>query len=270
MTKIEEELEFTEYDFVAVLLPLLYQNGITQVNEDELEKKLLGYYVDGNNKELFQNLNRKFNVFQMRVSLYTGLYKEKYVAGNVKFEQRHSNILYLDYPSDYDFSEYEKALSEDGKMRIRKIAKEIADQLSLEVEFNGLVKVYNVNPNHFYLLVSGKRGMSKITHELVTDGELYDTEFESDNNNDVLYESPLKLESSIALNNKKVVRTKIKYATYSVKQGICNGSIRYSVLETEETDYDKLHNLFRVAAKRQPKSLAVNEGTPLVKKLTIN
>lgn len=272
MTFIDEskkELEFTEYDFVAVLLPLLYKNGITVINEDELEKKLLGYYIDGNNKELFANLNRKFNIFRERVSLYDALYKEKYVAGNIMFEQRYSNILYLEYPEDYDFSQYEKALSEDGKKRIRKIAKEIADQLTLEVEFNGIIKIYNINPNHYYLLVSGKKFLSKVSHEIITDGEYYETEFEKDNNKDILYESPLQLESTIALSEKNVIRTKVKDATYVIKQGLSNGAIRFSVLETQEDDYDRLHELARIASSRPAKNLSINKETPHMKKLSL-
>ncbi len=42
-----QEPTFTEHEFVAILLPLLCKNGIHQINEQELSKKLYYYYKNG-------------------------------------------------------------------------------------------------------------------------------------------------------------------------------------------------------------------------------
>lgn len=126
------EKQFTEHDFVALLLPLLCQNGIYRIDEENLEEKLYYYYENKEFEELFQEIVPVRGVNEMKLNLYDGLYREKYFSGNIWFEQLHSNVLNLTYDKDIDLSRYEHYLSEDGKLKIRQMAKELATRYKAE------------------------------------------------------------------------------------------------------------------------------------------
>lgn len=84
--------QLTEHEFVAVLLPLLCQNGICKINEDKLQEKLYCYYKDEKFEELFQEIFPIKGINEMRVNLSEGLHREKYHSGNIWFEN--SIVIY--------------------------------------------------------------------------------------------------------------------------------------------------------------------------------
>ena len=74
---------FTEYEFVAILLPLLCKNGIYQISEEQLAKKLYYYYKNDNYKELFQEIGLTKGAIDNQVDIHDGLYREKIFSGSI-------------------------------------------------------------------------------------------------------------------------------------------------------------------------------------------
>ena len=66
------------------------------------------------------------------VNLHEGFYLEKYFGKGIQFDQLHSDILTLAYAKDIDFSLSEQRLSENGKLKIRQMAEELAARYKTE------------------------------------------------------------------------------------------------------------------------------------------
>lgn len=259
--------QFTEHDFVKILLPLLQQNGVSKIDEEDLEKKLYSYYKRPEFSELFTDISAKQGIVP-KICLYTALYQEKYFSNNIWFEQRFSNILNLRYPQNYDFSKYEEKLSDDGKEKIRLIAKEISLFIKLEDSSKHKIRIYAINPNNEYLLVSGKKGLKKVDFELISDGEVDNIEPENESDEEIYYESPLDMDQWIQLKNRRVIYARLKNASYAIKQGLCNNDIRYSIIYTELTDLEKLKQIIEIANQKH-NDYNQNSEEPYVRRLIL-
>lgn len=269
MEKITNE-PFTEHDFVAILLQLLCQNGVYKINESELEKKLGCYYKNPNFRELFQRIYMIGSINGEKVCLYEGLYQEKYFTNNIRFEQRHSDILYLVYDKNRDLSRYEKHLSEDGKAKIRLIAKQLGLIYKLECDSKYKVNIYGYNPNCDYILVEGENWSRTLSFELITDGDIETIEYGDIKNEKIYYESPLNIDEAVQLRDKKVIYVGLKNASFAIKQGLCNGEIRYCNINTEITNEEKLKQIVNIANREYVGGqYALIEEAPYVRKLVL-
>lgn len=263
------ERQFTEHDFVATLLALLCQNGVTTLNEKELEKKLFCYYKNSEFSELFQDIVPKKGTIDMEVNLYEGLYQEKFFTSNVMFEQRNSDDLYLAYKKDIDLSRYMCTLSEDGKLKLRQLANELAIRYKIERSSQHKLNIYAYNPNCHYLLVNGKKDRSKLSFELITDGEIEFIEYNK-GKEDVFYENPYKMDSATRLTDNEVVYLILRDASYAIKQGLYNGEIRYCNVNTEILDEEKLKQISDIANREYTSDeYAITDEAPYVRKLSL-
>lgn len=262
------ERQFTEHDFVAVLLSLLCQNGVFKINEKELEKKLCCYYKNSKFSELFQDISMIHGINSDRVCLYNGLYQEKYFTNNIRFEQRQSDILYLTYDKDRDLSRYDQYLSDDGKLKIQLIATQLGLINRLECSSKHKLNLYGFNPNRQYLLVNGKNHLRTLGFELITDGDIETVEYGDTSDKEVFYESPLNIDEAIQLKDNKVIYIGLKNASFAIKQGLCNGKIRYCSVDTEITEEEKLKQIVNMANQEYiDKEYALTEEAPYVRKL---
>lgn len=260
---------FTEWNFVALLLPLLCQNGVFQVEERELEEKLFSYYKNKDFKELFQEIVPTRGAD--RVNLYSGLYTEKYIGGNLWFEQMHSNILNLTYDRDMDLSSYEQYLSEDGKLKIRQMALELAKRYKAEQNSKVKLNIFGVDPNCSYSLVCGKHVGRLLSFELITDGDISSINYEDTKGREhVAYDSPLNPNEAVPLKDNTVLRVTLENATYAIKQGLCNGKIRYCNVNTQILDDEKLKEIVNIANQRDESSKnTLTSKAPYVRKIIL-
>lgn len=264
------EKQFTEHDFVSMLLSLLCQNGVSKIKEKELERKLVCYYKNPNFSELFQDISITHGINGDRVCLYNGLYQEKYFTNNVRFEQRQSDILYLAYDNDRNLSRYEQYLSDDGKLKIRLMASQLGLITRLEGSSKNKLNIYGFNPNHQYLLVNGKNHLRTLGFELITDGDIETIEYGDTSDKEVFYESPLNIDEAIQLKDNKVIYIGLKNASFAIKQGLCNGKIRYCSVDTEITEEEKLKQIVNMANQEYiDKEYALTEEAPYVRKLVL-
>ncbi len=266
------EIKFTENDFVALLLPLLCQNGIYKINERELEERLYYYYKNQDFKELFQDIVPKRGITHHELNLYDGLYREKYFSGSIWFEQMHSNILNLRYRPDEDLSRYEEGLSEDGKSKIRQIATELSKRYKAEQNSKVKLRIFGVEPNGSYSLVHGKHHSKWASSELITDGDISKIDY-PDTNEHYFYASPINPNEAIQLKDNRVAHVTLVNATYAIEQGVCDGKVRHSIVNTELLEEDQLEEIVNIASQTyemyQGNQTLLTTEAPYVRKIVL-
>ena len=281
MTKLNNDTEkylemfhnsiFTEYDFVATLLPLLYKNGIYQISEEQLAKKLYYYYKNKNYKELFQDIVLTKGALDKQVDINDALYREKFFSGNIFWDSMRGEPLNLCYDSNTDLSHYEQNLSEDGKRKIRKIAEELSIQKKIEQQSKYPLYIYKANPNQTYTLVYGQNLTNLLSFELITDGDISLIEYSDAKNDECYYEDPMYPNSYRTLKANRVVNVSLKDASFAIKQGLCNDKICYSIVNTEIISQENLKKIMNMAnQKYDSNDFALTEQKPYVRKLTKN
>lgn len=261
---------FTEHDFIAILLPLLYKNGIYQISEEQLAKKLYYYYKNKEYKELFQEICLVRGGLDNQVDIHDGLYREKFFSGNIFWDSMRGKTLNLSYNPNIDLSHYEQNLSEDGKIKIRKMAKELSIRKKIEQQSKHPLYIYGVNPNKTYTLVHGKSLTDLLSFELFTDGDISFIQYKETKEDDYYYESPIFPNEYRTLKDNKVANVNLKDASFAIKQGLCNDEIRYSIVNTEIIDPEVLKEIMNMANKKYDSyDFALTQQKPYVRKLVL-
>lgn len=268
--KSYKEREFSEYNFTALFLRLLYQNGVYVIDEQTIEEKLFYYYKNPNFRELFQDIAIENLPSHKAVILYDSLYREKYFGNGIYFDQLHSDILHLSYPDNTDLSYYEQALSEDGKLKIRQLAYEFA--LRYKAECNSKIKtnILGINPNCSYELINGYNKDRTLGFELLTDGDIVKlNKPDMKGLEHLYYTSPYNYREAIQLKDNKVIYVTLKNATYAIKQEFCNGKICYATINTLSLDPKELDMLVEMANQKYDDTITLNKEEPFVRKLSL-
>lgn len=268
---MEKQL-FTEHDFVASLLFLLCKNGVFKIEERELQQKLYSYYINPEYNELFQDITTKKGINDMEVLLYNGLHQEKYFSRRICFDPMYSNILYLTDGPNFDIEKYEQFLSENGKLKLRQLAKEFGVRYKIERNSKYKLNIYGLNPNSQYLLVNGKKNRKIVNFDLITDGDISVIKtfspFETKN---IFYESPINLDEAVQLKDNNVMLVELNNATYAIKRGICDEQIRYCRVNTQILEEYKLNQISEIANREyNVLDYMQTEGMSYVKKMTLN
>lgn len=262
---------FKEYHFVALLLPLLFQNGVYKIDERELERKLFYYYKNPNFRELFQDIVIEDLPSYKSVCLYDGFYQEKYFENGIWFDQMNSDILNLAYNKDIDLSLYEQYLSEDGRLKIRQIAQELSKRYKAEQRSTIKLSIYGINPNCHYQLVHGVHHNSLLSFELITDGDIQTINYQDNKGFEhCFYDSPFDPDEAVQLEDNKVVYIGLQNATYAIKQGLCDGKIRYCNVNTQLLDKTQLERVVDIANQKYNEAeYVLTEKAPYVRKLIL-
>lgn len=265
------EPSFTEHDFIAYLFSLLYKNGVYQISEEQLAKKLYFYYKNRNYSELFQDIALTNSSIENGIDIHDAVYQEKFFSGNVFWSSVNPEILNLRYPQDIDLSYFEKKLSIDGINKIKKIAEELSIQKKVEQQSKNPIYIYGKNPNTEYTLVYGKKYNDLLGFELLTDGEISSVQYFEEKDEDKLFrESPSSPKEYIILNDNITASVSLKNANFAIKRGLYNGQIRYSILNTEILDSGLLEEIMNAANKEyEHDEFVVNDRKPYVRKLVL-
>lgn len=262
---------FTEHDFVAVLLSLLCKNGIYQISEQQLTQKLYYYYKNQNYKELFQDICLTRDGIDRQVDIHNGLYQEKFFSGNIFWDSMRCELLNLSYDPNMDLSYYEQNLSEDGKIKIRKMAEELSIRKKIEQQSKYPIYIYGANPNQTYTLVYGKSLTDLLSFELLTDGDIsFMQHSETQGDGRYYYENPMYFNEYRTLKDNKVSNVKLENASFAIQQGLCNDKIRYSKIYTEIIDSEILKKIMNMANIRyENEDSVLTELKPYVRKLSL-
>ncbi len=175
-------------------------------------------------------------------------------------------MLHLNYAIDKDISDHEQKLSEDGKKRIREIAEELSTQSIIEQQSNCPLYIYGFNPNKAYTLIHGKRSADLLSFELITDGDISSISYKKDDKN--YYEDTNYPNRYVVLKDNDVANLKLKNASYSIKQGLCNDKICYSIVNTKITNLETLEQIMNIANNRYEDYNLTNKA-PYVKKIVL-
>ncbi len=263
--------KFIEDDFLSLLLPLLFQNGIIKINEKELERKLFYYAKNPNFRELFQDIciNNLPNL--KTVDLADAFYRQKYFGNGIWLKQTDNDNLYLSYRNDIDLSKYEQCLSEDGRLKIKHMTQELAIRYKFEQTSKVKLNIYGVDPNCQYYLVHGKYYSHLLSYELITDGDILTTNYSYTKGTlSYYYESPRNLNEKVRLENNTVLYLKLKNATYAIKRGLCDEDICYCNVNTQILDESKLNEIVNLANSKFKKfDYVYKKRAPYVRKLIL-
>lgn len=140
-------------------------------------------------------------------------------------------------------------------MKIRQIAQELAIRYKIEENSKNKLFIYGFNPNNSYRLVYGKDTGRVMGFDLITDGDIESIDYPDNVGKEFLfYESPLNPNDNKQLKKPKVVDVKIKNATYTIKQAICDGKIRFCKVNTQILDEEKLNEIVNLANQSYEKT----------------
>lgn len=128
-----------------------------------------------------------------------------------------------------------------------------------------------MDPNCHYLLVHGKSIGRLLSFELITDGEIASIDYPDITEMEhVFYENPLDPNGAIQLKDNRVAHVCIQNATYAIKQGLCDGKIRYCNVNTQVLDERVLQEIVNLANQRDEKGeYAITDEAPYVRKIIL-
>lgn len=169
-TCLSKEQRFTEDNFVRLLLSYLTKNGVYQVRESDLKRKLYYYYKNPEFQELFQDICKARGTLNPEVDISDGLYHEKYFGGNIVWGSNHSDKLNLVYPFDVDLSSCEKKLSKTGLELMKRLVLELTLKNVIESRSTKELHIYGTDPNQVYSLTYGTYLGKDAELELLSDG----------------------------------------------------------------------------------------------------
>lgn len=263
------EGKFTKHDFVGLLLALLYKNGVYKIKETELEEKLLYYYKNDDFNEIFQEINLAKD--GNRLNLYDALYRIKHFSNSILYDKFDNDILLLKYSDDMVFQRYEKCLSENGKLKIRQMAEELGKIYRNEQISKTKLNIFRVNPNGFYTLVHGMHAGKLLEFQLITDGDIVRIDYKDTKGIDsYYYKSPYDSQKSVQIKNNKVVYIDLINASYVIKQGLCDGKIRYNHVNTQVLEENELNSIVHIANKQyKGDEFSITKEAPYVRKLIL-
>lgn len=169
------------------------------------------------------------------------------------------------------YQRYEQRLSDDGKLKMRQMAEELATRYKAEENSKVKLNIYGVSPNCHYSLVHGKNYGSLLSFELITDGDIASIDYPNIvEMEQIFYESPLVPNSAIQLKDNRVAHVCLQNATYAIKQGLCDGKIRYCNVNTQVVDDRVLQEIVNLANQRYEKGeYAITEEAPYVRKIIL-
>lgn len=259
------EKKFTEIDFVKLLFWLLIKNGIYQVHEMDLKRKLYYFLENPEFKELFQDVHKSSDPSVFEADISKGLIHEKYTTGNVLWDSKHPEILYLMYPMNMDLSLYEKKLSKNGFILMKRLAYELTLQRNIEFNSEHELHLYSTNPNQFYTLPYGMLEGRNVSLELISDGDVEYKNFLSQKD---LYESPFYQQKLIQ--DALMAEVSLKNSSYAILREIRDQQIQFANVYTHILSDYKLRKIRRYANTlyESNEHLAL-KGEPFVRKLEL-
>lgn len=259
-----QNFTFTENDFIMLLLPYLYREGIREITECELAKKLYPYYQDNRFEEVFVDIIEDDNN-KNRVNITRGMAFTQYFSAAIRCNLNHPENLRLAYGNNYDTSVFEKSVDPKIIKLINVIASEFGIRNSIESRNQN---VYGSNPNQCYTTLTAKEH-GEYGIELITDGDIQSITSNSFEPH-VVYPDPIgSMERSFK--NGTCSNVCIKNASYAITRGTHDGKIKRTGIFTKSIELEKLKMLSNVAqGLYDSEATILTPEKPYVRKLTLN
>lgn len=140
-----------------------------------------------------------------------------------------------------------KKLSEDGKQKIRKLAKELAIMDETERENPHRLCIYKTSPNHIYTLVYGMISNEPFHFHLKSDGQITILKSRPLQYDPTFYIDPIDFQKHTRIDNPHHQLLNVSNAQYTMMQAIYNNHLCYSVIETKIVDKDSLKQIVKEA-----------------------
>lgn len=111
-------------EFINLLLRYLYDNGVTEIKEEELSKKLYVYYEEPKYNKIFAAIVKAKN--EEKVDICDAIYIQKYFTGCVWWTINFEDILQLNYGEDSYTTKYEEKYNKDIILLLRELANNLS------------------------------------------------------------------------------------------------------------------------------------------------
>ena len=270
-TCLSKEKKFTEEDFVKVLFSYLTNNGVYQVRESDLKRKLYFYYENPEFQELFQDICKARVSLNPEVDISEGLYHEKYFGGNIIWGSSHSDKLNLVYPFDIDLSDYEKKLSKTGLELMKRLAMELTLRNTIESRSTKELHIYGTDPNQIYFLTYGSYLGKDAGLELLSDGDVqYKRFLDQQTFGKCFFDSPCSNREKVQMEDALMTDVRLKNASYAIVRGIYDGKIQYANAYTNIVSEPELRQIQKIAnTSFQKDEYLALKGEPFVRKLNL-
>ena len=270
-TCLSKERRFTEEDFVRLLIFYLTQNGVYQVRESDLKRKLYYYYINPQFQELFQDICKARGTSNPEVDISDGLNHEKYFGGNIVWSSYYSDKLCLVTPCNIDLSSYERKLSENGFELMKRLVLELALRENIESHSIKKLHIYGTDPNQSYCLTFGVYLEKNASLELVSDGIVQYKKFlDQKTYGRCFFDSPCSDHEKVQMENALMAEVLLKNASYALVRGIFDEQIQYANVYTNLVSETKLRQIQKIAntSFKKDEYLALR-GEPFVRRLTL-
>lgn len=225
--------KFSEKDFISLLFHLLYQKGITALDENKLKKKLYYYKYEDLTNEIFQDIVSSCVSLDNEVNINQGLYFEKFFGGHINLIQA-DGTLTLDYHDDLEkISALMAKLSEEGQKQMLFLASSLSKRIKLENSYPNIDFYYTLASRMYHVY----EGISKRT--LITDGKI----------NSVKEVAKDKIKG-IDIKTVKALEVLVSDASFVILQDQIAAEVTKATIYTKENDEIKLKMMSKEALKK--------------------
>ena len=246
---------FNEKEFTSLFFALLYREGITKINKEEILKKLCYYYHLPDYKCLFYDIGLLFGF--NKIDLNKSITVEKEI-NNIK---ETANTLNLDY-NNYDYKNFLATKSVECLTQMNRLVKEFAKRLKIEEKSKYPMNIYYDNADGCYNVFQAKYQNKNVYWQLITNGKINEN---NDINLEVNYSlNPLDENSRISLTDVVGRVIEVYNASYTILKGMSDEKIGVLKVFTKINNEEDLKKMREYANDEE---ILLHRDKDLVRKL---
>lgn len=242
---------FNKNEFTSLFFALLYKEGITKVNKNEILKKLCYYYNLPEFKCLFYDIGLSFGFDKIDIS------KSLEIEEEIKNIVENDNDLMLKY-LNYDYKHFLTTKNNECLIAMNCLVKEFVLRLKIERLSRHPMNIYNDCADGYYNIFRAKYQSQNVYWQLITNGTTNicnKIDFQVN-----FAENPLEENSKIPLTDILSYKIEVNNASYTILKGMSDDKIGRIKAFTKITDEEKLRKINEYANDKEILLHANKEG----------
>ena len=246
---------FNKNEFTSLFFALLYKEGITKVNKNEILKKLCYYYHLPEFKCLFYDIGLSFGFDKIDIS------KSLEIEEEIKNIVENDNDLMLKY-LNYDYKHFLTTKNNECLIAMNRLVKEFVLRLKIERLSRHPMNIYNDCADGYYNIFQAKYQNQNVYWQLITNGKINES---NDINLEVNYSlNPLDENSRISLTDVVGRVIEVYNASYTILKGMSDEKIGVLKVFTKINNEEDLKKMREYANDEE---ILLHRDKDLVRKL---
>ena len=241
---------FNKNEFTSLFFALLYKEGITKVNKNEILKKLCYYYHLPEFKCLFYDIGLSFGFDKIDIS------KSLEIEEEIKNIVENDNDLMLKY-LNYDYKHFLTTKNNECLIAMNRLVKEFVLRLKIERLSRHPMNIYNDCADGYYNIFQAKYQSQNVYWQLITNG--FTSVCKEHNFQNFYAENPL-VNSKDPLIDIAGYKIEVNNASYTILKGMSDDKIGRIKVFTKINDEEKLRKISEYANDEEILLHANKEG----------